>query len=95
MLSSKGAPATEALLTFSDSRESALDFESNPMPEVAAPRAEDIFDLAGVGGPAFMRNFEVIMAGGAVPLSGAEVPEVTWWGRHRDPLARGTWGSTA
>jgi len=89
-LDSDGTCATEALLTFSDTRPSALDYEAHPAPEVPAPRSEDALDLAAAGGPVFVRNFELIPVGGGIPISGADTPDLIWWARHRDPAARGT-----
>ncbi|WP_439101185.1 thioesterase family protein [Congregibacter sp.] len=89
-LSSGGTPATEALLTFSDTRESAVIYESQQASEFPKPRAENALDLAAAGGPAFMGNFDIVPVGGGIPMSGASKPEVIWWARHRDPLARGS-----
>lgn len=89
-LSSGGTPATEALLTFSDTRESALLYETQTAPEVSAPDPKNALDLAAVGGPTFIRNFDIVPAGGGIPMSGASVPEIIWWARHKDPSARGS-----
>lgn len=54
-----------------------------PAPDV--PKAEDI-DLAmprGTG-PAFISNFNVVFAKGAIPFSGAETSDNTLWLRHAD-----------
>lgn len=87
-LSSDGEQATEALFTFSDMRESTLLYESEPAPEASEPDPKDILDFTGIGAPTFMQNFDVIFVGGAIPMSGAEVPEVVWWARHKDTAAR-------
>lgn len=89
-LSSAGTPATEALLTFSDTRESALRYEAEPAPEVSQPDLANALDLAAVGGPTFIRNFDIVPVGGSVPMSGAAVPEIIWWARHKDPSAQGS-----
>lgn len=86
-LMSDGAPATEALLTFSDSRESTLDYVSHPAPNVAVPHTDNVIDTSAGGGPTFISNFELIPAGGGIPMSGAEPPDLVWWCRHKDPAA--------
>ena len=79
-------PATHGVLTFGAARESAVGYSQVPFPEVA--RAEDCepFFPQG-GGPGFVGQFEVRIAGGARPLSG-QPPEYLLWIRHRDPAAR-------
>lgn len=89
-LTSGGTPATEALLTFSNTRESALRYEAQAAPDVNEPDAKHALDLAAVGGPAFIGNFDIVPVGGAAPMSGAAVPEIIWWARHKDPSARGS-----
>ncbi|MFK8043538.1 thioesterase family protein [Congregibacter sp.] len=89
-LSSGGTPATEALLTFSDTRESAVLYEPQQAPKVSAPDPASVLNFAAMGGPAFMGNFDIVPVGGGIPMSGASKPEVIWWARHTDPSARGT-----
>ncbi|WOJ96974.1 thioesterase family protein [Congregibacter brevis] len=89
-LSSEGTPATEALLTFSDMRESAVLYEPQQAPKVSAPDPAHAPNFAAMGGPAFMANFDIVPVGGGVPMSGALKPEVIWWARHTDPSARDT-----
>ncbi|MFK7830028.1 MAG: acyl-CoA thioesterase [Congregibacter sp.] len=89
-LQNNGNEATAALLTFSPPRESAVLFEPASMPAIGGPDIADIMDLSSIGGPIFMRNFDVIAAGGSIPMSGSTKPEVSWWARHKDPDARGS-----
>lgn len=89
-LSSGGTSATEALLTFSDTRDSAVRYEPKPANAVTAPDLANALDLAAKGGPVFLGNFDIVPAGGSIPMSGASVPEMTWWARHKDPSARGS-----
>lgn len=90
-LRSGGAAATQALLTFSDSRDSAVAHAPLTMPAVKPPNPSDVLDFASQGGPVFLNNFDIIMAGGAAPMTGSAEPEVCWWARHRDPEARGSY----
>ncbi len=76
--------AVRAVLTFGTARESALSYMALPMPDCPAPAAcENLFD-AGPR-PAFLGNFDVLSAGPHKPLSGAAVPELLVWVRHREP----------
>ncbi|MEM6604853.1 MAG: thioesterase family protein [Pseudomonadota bacterium] len=89
-LRSSGSVATEALLTFADCRESNIVYTPSTMPDVAAPRPDDVLDLSRAGGPAFTCNFDLIPVGGAIPMSAAPVPDIYWWARHKDVAARDT-----
>ena len=57
-----------------------------PSPDVAAPDACEPFAPAGAEGflPAFFRQFETKLAGGARPMSGASEGYVLAWSRHAD-----------
>ena len=50
---------------------------------VPAPEALPRFDAGGQG-PASLVNFDIRLAGGALPVSGAAVPELVAWARHVD-----------
>lgn len=79
--------ATHGVLTFGAARASAVAYGEVTCPTVAPPEACEFFFPGGGGGPTFASQFEVRMAGGARPLSGA-APEYLLWIRHRDPAAR-------
>ena len=79
--------ATHGVLTFGAVRASAVAYSEVPCPAIAPPEACEFFFPGGRGGPNFTSQFEVRMAGGARPLSGAP-PEYLLWIRHRDPAAR-------
>jgi acyl-CoA thioesterase len=79
-------PATHGVLTFGAARESAVAYSHVPLPDVPpAADCEPFFPQGG--GPGFVGQFEVRIAGGARPLSG-QPPEYLLWIRHRDPAAR-------
>jgi acyl-CoA thioesterase len=79
-------PATHGVLTFGAARESAVSYSQVPFPDVPpAADCEPFFPQGG--GPGFVGQFEVRIAGGARPLSG-QPPEYLLWIRHRDPAAR-------
>ncbi|MEB1528537.1 thioesterase family protein [Xanthomonas sp. WHRI 7945] len=76
--------ALRAALLFAQPRPSGIvhDFMPAP-PAVCAPdAAAPIADSAAT--PAFVANFEMRLAGGALPVSGAATPELLVWARHRD-----------
>jgi acyl-CoA thioesterase len=79
-------PATHGVLTFGAARESEVTYSQIPFPDVAKADACEPFFPQG-GGPGFVGQFEVRIAGGARPLSG-QPPEYLLWIRHRDPAAR-------
>ncbi len=78
--------ATHGTLTFGAARSSAVSHVDVPCPAVAPPQDCEFFFPGGNGGPSFAGQFEVRMAGGTRPLSGA-APEYLLWIRHRDPAA--------
>jgi acyl-CoA thioesterase len=75
--------ATQALLCFAAPRPSALVHAGLPMPAVPAPDACPNFFADGLA-PAFAQHFEARRAGGAMPVSGSDAPELLLWLRHRD-----------
>jgi len=79
------ALAARLSLVFGRARESAIahDF-AGPLP-ADGPDAYRDFNMAAMPfAPAFTQNFQMRPAGGAMPLSGAEVPELLTWVRHLD-----------
>lgn len=77
----------ETIITFGAPRASSLDFMHLPPPEVAAPETcGGYFGREGKG-PAFAANFDLLLAGGHPPMSGAPEADVSIWMRHKDPLA--------
>ncbi len=81
---SAGQVASTASLIFSVVRESAVVHSVLTAPEVPGPHDCPEFPNSGALTPAFFRNFEVRVAGGAAPISGAELPELLCWVRHLD-----------
>ena len=78
----------EAIITFGAARTSALYFAHLPPPEVAPPvSAPDYFRKPGQG-PAFTQNFDILLAGGSPPMSGAPEADISIWMRHKDPETR-------
>lgn len=77
----------EAIFAFGAPRESSLGFEHLPPPDVPGP--EDLapfFPRADVG-PAFAQNFDMLLAAGSRPMTGATDADMSLWMRHRDPQA--------
>jgi acyl-CoA thioesterase len=84
-LSSDGALATHAVLSFGVARESQYNYRSHPLPSVPPPGAMPAFFRSGK--PTFSQHFEAFVAGGQKLVSSATTPEIVLWVRHRDPLA--------
>ena len=75
--------STQAIFTFGKPRDSQLNYEAVPIPDVSAPESYVNFFPGGVG-PSFAKNFEVHMAMGDRPVSGSSDPTIGLWMRHRD-----------
>ncbi len=73
----------ECIFTFGARRESALAFADLPAPDVPdAGKVKPYF--RNHQGPAFAQNFDMLIAGGALPMSGAAEADVSIWMRHKD-----------
>jgi acyl-CoA thioesterase len=83
-LSSGQGVAVESVWTFADGRQSALDHEAGLKCPASPPPPDFVYTLGHQGMPVFMRNFELLPAGGSMPFSGGE-PEQCFWVRHGDP----------
>lgn len=79
--------AAEAIFTFGLARASALNHQQLPAPNVTSP--DDTLSYFGDSPmrPAFTRNFNMRLAGGQRPISGASEGDVTLWMRHKDNFA--------
>ncbi len=77
----------EAILTLGASRPSSLLLMDMPAPDVPDPGALPAY-FRNNQGPAFAMNFEMLLAGGLPPMSGADRGDVTIWMRQRDESAR-------
>jgi acyl-CoA thioesterase len=75
--------ATRATLCFGAPRASRLSYQHLPMPQVPPPESCKAFRPRDQG-PSFARHFDFLHAGGALPLSGADKPELLIWLRHVD-----------
>jgi acyl-CoA thioesterase len=78
----------EAIITFGAARASALDFAHLPPPEVAPPASAPNYFRQQGQGPAFVQNFDILLAGGSPPMSGASQADISIWMRHKDPATR-------
>ncbi|NDK89712.1 thioesterase family protein [Gordonia desulfuricans] len=76
--------AAHATLIFSAPRDSAVEHDRIARPDVAGPDDCPGLDGSSSMQPSFAGNFERRVAGGAMPVTGTEVPEIIWWVRHRD-----------
>ncbi|MDX2234156.1 MAG: thioesterase family protein [Hyphomonadaceae bacterium] len=87
-LLSDDAIATRAVFCFGDARPSAQARQAPRGPSAPAPDAcGGYFDADRR--PAFATHFDLRLAGGARPLSGATDPDILVWARHRDEQAAG------
>lgn len=74
----------EGIMTFGASRQSSLEFSDLPAPSVPSPEDVEPY-FRNHQGPAFAQNFDMLIAGGSPPLSGAAKADVSLWMRHKDP----------
>lgn len=82
---SDDALAARLSLVFGRARESAVAHDFSGELPAQGPAAYRDFDMAAMPfAPAFTRNFQMRPAGGAMPVSAAEIPELLTWIRHRD-----------
>lgn len=73
----------ECIITFGASRQSSLNFADLPAPDV--PNPEDVKPyFRNHQGPNFAQNFDLLIAGGNLPMSGADKADVSIWMRHKD-----------
>lgn len=81
-LLSEGAVATRALFAFGAARPSAFQIEASAAP--AVPQPEACPPLFGERHPAFAAHFDMRLAAGNRPVTGAVSGDMTVWARHRD-----------
>ena len=75
--------ATRATFCFGAARASAFAHSVTIAPAVAAPETCRDFFRNAPPGLSFVQHFDGRFAGGALPFSGAQHPEMTLWLRHR------------
>ncbi len=75
------------LFGFGAARESEIDYDDVPMPDVPSPEEAVPWDLERHGGPAFMQHYDMRGVAGARPFSGAEEARFLLWVRHKDERA--------
>ena len=85
-LLSEGQIATRAVFCFGAARSSPVTRLGARAPDVPGPEACTAF-FPQARRPAFAQHFDVRLAAGARPLSGAAEPDLTIWARHGDPNA--------
>ena len=73
-----------SVFTFGASRASSIDHSGLPMPSARRPDEIEPFFSSDRPGPTFAKNFEVLQAAGARPLTGASEGDIHLWLRHRD-----------
>lgn len=81
-LFSEGVVATRALFAFGGERPSAFHVEAPNAPPVPLPEA--CTSLFGDRYPAFAAHFDMRLAAGNRPVTGATSGEMTVWAQHRD-----------
>lgn len=77
--------AAEAIFAFGAHRESTLDFANLPAPEVTEPDETESYFGDSPMRPSFTRHFNMRLAAGARPVSGADDADISLWMRHKDP----------
>ncbi len=85
-LTAQGAFGTRALFCFGQNRESHFAQQAPPMPELPAPEACSAF-FPSDRRPAFVNNFDMRLARGALPLSGGATADNYLWIKHLDESA--------
>jgi hypothetical protein len=84
-LLSDGQIGTRAVFCFGAARESAYARAAAPAPkDLPRPDTCESFFAPGIG-PAFRQHFDMRLARGLRPLSGAADPDIWLWVRHLDP----------
>ncbi|MEO1474090.1 MAG: acyl-CoA thioesterase domain-containing protein [Pseudomonadota bacterium] len=78
--------AAQSIFAFGIKRDSALDFSSVAPPEVGEPNEVESF-FGGGPRPAFANHFNIRLAAGARPISGADEADLSLWLRHKDEAA--------
>ncbi len=76
---------TQATFLFGRDRESAVNADALPMPDV--PRFDRLEERRTRDLPSFTRHFDMRLAGGEPLASGAERGELIWWVRFREAVS--------
>ena len=76
---------TQATFLFGRDREIAVDADALPMPDV--PGVGELPERRSRELPTFTQHFDMRLAGGEPLASGAEVGELIWWVRFREPVS--------
>lgn len=83
-LAAEEGVVAEAIFAFGSPRASSLDFEHLPPPDVPPPEAVTSFFPSPDRSPTFARQFDMLLAAGSRPMSGASDADMSLWMRHRD-----------
>ncbi len=78
--------ASQCIFAFGKARESSLDFQDLPMPDVPGPEAAQSFFREGPR-PGFTNNFNMKGVLGDAPITGSEQCSIGLWMRHKDENA--------
>ena len=76
--------AAEAIFAFGAHRDSKLNFTNLPAPDVSEPEKTESFFGNSPRRPVFTRNFNMRLARGNRPMSGAEDADISLWMRHKE-----------
>jgi acyl-CoA thioesterase len=83
-MSDSTGPLVRSHLCFGAARASTIDYNDLAAPDTGAPRAYPRFEVPrGSGAPVFFQNFDMRIAGSALPFSGAKDPDFLTWMRFR------------
>jgi len=87
---SEAGVATRGLFVFGARRDSGVRIDHMPRPpKVNGPEEVQKFFGDSKRRPNFTQNFNMRLAGGSIPMSGANDADMTLWMRHRDEAATG------
>jgi acyl-CoA thioesterase len=84
---SEGQLATRATFCFGAARPSTFAHQALAAPDVPGPQACTPFFKSPLR-PAFTQHFDMRLAGGHAPMSGAAEPDMILWARHEDAESR-------
>ncbi len=80
----------EAIIAFGAARASSLSFMDFPPPQIPHRDSLQAYFREGALAPAFAANFDILLAGGAMPFSASDKADLSLWMRHRDTQADST-----
>ena len=84
-ITADGGVTAQSIFAFGKAKQSALNFDDMPMPDVPAPTDIQSFFDPDRPRPGFSRNFDMRIALGGRPISGSKEKSIGLWMRPLDP----------